>query len=234
MRSRHGMRRLLAATTVLTAAAGLAAAQENGPIFVGHLADYTGATSSVGQVYGQGIADALKYINEQGGINGTVIDFETVDYSYEIPRAIATYKRWTSQRDPAAIQGWGTGDTEALVSFVTRDEIPYYSASYSGHLTDPAGKSPKAKAATPYNFFYGPSYSDGCRALVQWAAEDWKAKGGQGAPKYVHMGDNHPYPNAPKAACEEYAQELGFEVLPAIVYSLQPGDFKAQCLTLQQ
>ena len=42
------------------------------------------------------------------------------------------------------------------------------------------------------------------------------------------MGDNHPYPNAPKA-CQEYAEELGFEVLSVINYTLAPGDFTAQC-----
>jgi branched-chain amino acid transport system substrate-binding protein len=70
--------------------------------------------------------------------------------------------------------------------------------------------------------------------MVQWAAEDWKKKGGQGKPKYVHMGANHPYPNAPKAAAEEHAKELGFEVLPAIQFALTPGDYTAQCLTLKQ
>src|SRR5262249_26959645 len=40
--------------------------------------------------------------------------------------------------------------------------------------------------------------------------------------------------NAPKKAGEDYAKELGFDVLPAIQYSLAPGDFKAQCLTLKE
>jgi branched-chain amino acid transport system substrate-binding protein len=48
------------------------------------------------------------------------------------------------------------------------------------------------------------------------------------------MGDNHPYPNAPKAACRAYAEELGFNILEPIVYSLSPGDFKAQCLSLKE
>src|SRR5207248_1588702 len=59
-------------------------------------------------------------------------------------------------------------------------------------------------------------------------------KGGQGKPKYVHMGANHPYPNAPKAAGEEYAKELGFEVLPAVQFALAPGDYTAQCLGIKQ
>lgn len=203
-------------------------------IKVGHLAAYTGPTSDVGKPYGQGVADAMNYINAHGGINGKKIDFETVDYSYNAPRAVSTYKNWMSgNKPPVAIQGWGTADTEALVKFVSRDKIYFISASYSSHLTDPTGKSKYVKSPAPYNFFYGPSYSDGCRAVVQWAAEDWKSKGGKGKPKYIHMGDNHPYPNSPKLACEEYAKELGFDILNPIVYSLKPGDFKAQCLSLK-
>ena len=120
--------------------------------------------------------------------------------------------------------GWGTADTEALTGFVAADKIPYISASYAAALTDPEGTSGKAKPA-PYNFFYGPSYSDAMRAMLTWAAEDWKAKGKSGKPKFVHMGGNHPYPNAPKAAGEAMATELGFEVLPPIVFALTPGDY---------
>ena len=72
--------------------------------------------------------------------------------------------------------GWGTADTEALTGFVTKDKIPDISGSYAAALTDPEGASGKAKPA-PYNFFYGPSYSDAMRAMLTWAAEDWKAKG---------------------------------------------------------
>ncbi|MCP3663849.1 MAG: ABC transporter substrate-binding protein [Gammaproteobacteria bacterium] len=205
----------------------------SGKIPVGHLATFTGPTSAVGKPYGQGVADAMNYINNNGGIDGMMLDFDTVDYSYNAPRAVSTYKKWKATKKPVAIQGWGTADTEALVKFVAKDKTFFMSASYSAHLTDPTGDSPKTKAAAPYNFFYGPSYSDGCRGVVQWASEDWKSKGGSGSPKFIHMGDNHPYPNAPKESCAAYAKELGFEVLPPIVYSLKPGDFKAQCLSLK-
>mgnify|MGYP006424126007 CR=1 FL=1 len=223
-------------TIALSAAAlGLAAgvhAQDEIP--VGHIAAYTGPTSAVGKVYGNGIEDAIAYINEHGGVNGRMLDRDTVDYSYEAPRAVAAYKRWSgSANPPPVIQGWGTADTEALVRFVARDEITYMSASYSGHLTDPTGKSEHTENPAPYNFFYGPSYTDGCRAMVSWAKDDWERRGEDGSPSWVHMGDNHPYPNAPKAACSEYAENQGFEVMDPIVYSLSPGDFKAQCLSLK-
>ncbi len=202
-------------------------------VSVGHLVDFTGPTGGVGAHYGPGVIDALNYANQNGGINGKTIKFDTVDYSYKADRAVATYKKWKSGLKPVVIQGWGTADTEALVRFIARDKVTYLSASYSGHLTDPTGKSPRTKNKAPYNFFYGPSYSDGCRGLVQWAMDDWKAKGAKGQPKFSHMGDNHPYPNAPKAACGAYAEELGFEILPAIVYSMKPADAKAQCLSLK-
>ncbi|NOQ41446.1 MAG: ABC transporter substrate-binding protein [Desulfuromusa sp.] len=202
-------------------------------VSVGHLVDFTGPTGGVGAHYGPGVIDALNYVNLNGGVNGKTIKFDTVDYSYKADRAVATYKKWKSGLKPVVIQGWGTADTEALVRFIARDKVTYLSASYSGHLTDPTGKSSHTKNKAPYNFFYGPSYSDGCRGLVQWAMDDWKTKGSKGAPKFSHMGDNHPYPNSPKAACGAYAEELGFEILPAIVYSMKPADAKAQCLSLK-
>ena len=149
-----------------------------------------------------------------------------------MPRAIALYKKWSGGDKVAAIMGWGTADTEALTGFLAQDKIPDISGSYAAALTDPEGTSGKAKPA-PYNFFYGPSYSDALRAELTWAAEDWKAKGKPGKPKFVHMGANHPYPNAPKAAGEAIATELGFEVLPPLVFALTPGDYSAQCLSLK-
>ncbi|MGP1397834.1 MAG: ABC transporter substrate-binding protein [Inquilinaceae bacterium] len=227
-------RSLLAATAACALAATMAGPAQAQDIAVGHLADLTGATASIGKDFAGGIADTLAFVNANGGIGGQPIEFETVDYAYDAPRAVSTYRRWMSQLRPSAIQGWGTADTEALIDSVARDEVPYFSASYSGALTDPMGTAPRGTKAAPYNFFYGPSYSDACRALVEWAKGDWEEKGGEGQPSWVHMGANHPYPNSPKEACTEYAEELGFEVLSEITYSMGPGDFTPQCLTLNE
>ncbi len=218
----------------LSAASGIA---------VGQLVAQTGSTAQVASAYGQGVADAFAYIDQHGGIDGKPITVETVDYGYDPARAVGTYKAWKENLKPVAIQGWGTADTEVLVDSVSKDAIVFMSGSSSGHLTDPTGRSPWTSTPAPYNFFYGPSYSDACRALVQWAAEDWRRSGSSSRstflgdldrPKFVFMGDNHPFPNSPKAACTEYARNLGFEVLPPIRYSLSPADFVAQCQSLKQ
>jgi branched-chain amino acid transport system substrate-binding protein len=222
---------LCSLTAISIGLAGGAHAKDE--VFVGHLADLSGPTAFVGKYYANGVRDSLSYINKNGGIDGTTVNYETIDYAYKVPQAIGAYKKWKSRKKMVAMQGWGTADTEALISFAEKDKIPVYSASYSGHLTDPTGKNPHTKKPAPYNFFYGASYSDACRALVQWAASDWKTKGSKGKPKFTHIGANHPFPNAPKKACAQYANELGFKVMPAVVVSMKPGDFKAQCLTLK-
>ncbi len=205
------------------------------PIPIGHLMDNSGATSDVGLPYGQGVADALAWVNSRrSGVAGRPVNVSGFDYGYAAPRAVSQYQSWTGRTRVVAIQGWGTADTEALVRFVTRDRIPYISGSYSAALTDAAGQSGRQGVEpAPYNFFYGPSYSDALRGMLQWAAQDWRARGQQGRPKYVHMGANHPYPNSPKEAGETLARELGFDVLPAIQFALTPGDYTAQCLTLR-
>ncbi|UFN51099.1 ABC transporter substrate-binding protein [Roseomonas sp. OT10] len=228
------MRKMLLAAVAATAFTFPAAAQQRIP--VGHLMDLSGATSDVGTPYSQGVNDALAWLNQsRNGIGGRPLNVLATDYGYQAPRAVSLYQGWTGRDKVVAIYGWGTADTEALVRFVTRDRIPFISGSYAATLTDAAGKSGRPNAeATGYNFFYGPSYSDALRGMLQWAAQDWKDRGQTGKPKYVHMGGNHPYPNSPKEAGEAMARELGFEVLPAITFALAPGDYTAQCLTLKQ
>jgi branched-chain amino acid transport system substrate-binding protein len=146
-------------------------------VTIGHLEDLSGGTADVGKPYGQAVVDTFAWINKNGGVGGKPVTVDSNDYGYQVPRAIALYKKWSAPDNKvAAIMGWGTADTEALTGFVAEDKIPYFSASYAAALTDPEGVSGKAKPA-PYNFFYGPSYSDAMRALITWAAEDWKAKG---------------------------------------------------------
>lgn len=229
------------AALLLAVGATLPAAADEAPIRVGNLVDYSGPTASVGIPYGRGKEAAAAAINAAGGIAGRPLALDTVDAGYQVPAAIAAYKRWQAA-GAVAVQGWGTAGTEALVRFVSEDKIPFFSASYAAHLTDPLGRGPETERPSPFNFIMGPSYSDGLRGLLDWAAADWAAadrpsaanKAAAAKPRYVHMGDNHPYPNAPRRAGEAYARSLGFEVLPAIQYPMLAGDVRQQCLDLRQ
>ncbi len=57
-------------------------------IRVGSLNDTTGATSDVGKDYALGIAEAIHYVNDMGGVNGKKIKLYQFDYGYRIPEAL--------------------------------------------------------------------------------------------------------------------------------------------------
>ncbi len=206
---------------VTLGAVGFSHAQE---IKVGGIFDLTGITSDVGKPFAQGVRDYVEFTNSRGGINGKKIKLFDVDYGYKIPEAVAAYKRLVGDEKVILISGWGTGDTEALKNFVNSDKIPYFSASFSAHLTDPA--------KTPYNFFAGPSYSDQLRAWLTWVKEDWKDTSRKPRVSFI-FGDN-PYGRSPIAAGKAYAKELGIEVANEEVV---PGNFQdatSQLLNMQK
>ena len=213
--------RVLAAVAALIAIASTALAAET--IKVGGLWDLTGVTADVGKPFAEGVQDAIAYVNEKGGVNGKKIELLNVDYAYKIPQANATYKKFVEQDKVVMINGWGTGDTEALKDIISKDKIPYFSASYSGHLTDPT--------KTPYNFFVGASYSDQIRGFLQYVKKDFK---GKGAPKVAFIYPNHGFGKAPIEAGRQYAKELGIELVHEEVIPASFQDVTSNLLNMQK
>ena len=206
-----------------------------GEIAIGSLNDLTGATSDVGKDYAVGIQEAVRYINESGGINGKSIKLSLYDYGYLVPGAITTYKRFRDSDKVMAVLGWGTNDTVALAPTVSQDKMPYVSASYAGELTDPS--------KTPFNFFASPDYSTAARAAITvWFEEVWTkdprfgAERSAGAkPRFVAFyGKATPYASAPIKAIKEQAVLLGFEVGPDQDVPLTALDSKSQVLAAKE
>src|SRR3569623_1683869 len=147
----------LLSTAALALAIAAFSANAQAQIAIGHLADYSGGTSDVGTPYGQAVADTFAWVNKNGGVGGKQLNVDTNDNGYQVPRAIALYKKWAApDTKVAAIMGWGTADTEALTGFLAQDKITDMSGSYAAALSDPEGTSGKAKPA-PNTFFYGPT-----------------------------------------------------------------------------
>ncbi len=57
----------LLSTASLALLLASAATASQAQVKLGHLADYSGATSDVGTPFGQGVADAYAWINKSGG-----------------------------------------------------------------------------------------------------------------------------------------------------------------------
>lgn len=198
-------------------------------IKIGGIMDTTGATSDVGKDYALGMEEAYKYINSQGGVDGIKIKYTWFDYGYRIPEAITKYKL-LKRLGSVVIMGWGTGDTEALSPTVNKDKIPYVSASYSAHLTDPK--------KTTYNLFFSSDYSTNARAaLTAWFDKKWPTKPdyGKRKPRFacVYMFAS-PYCSAPIKAIKDQAAMLGFEIGPDQDVSLFALDTKSQIMALKK
>jgi branched-chain amino acid transport system substrate-binding protein len=189
------------------------AAASAGEIKVGGIFDLTGVTSDVGKSFAQGVRDGVAWTNENGGINGKKIRLIDQDYGYKIPEAVAAYKRMTGDDKVIMINGWGTGDTEGLKALVNADKVPYVSASFSGHLTDPS--------KTPYNFFVAPSYSDQLRAWLSWVKDDWKDKSRN--PRVAFYYGDNAYGKSPMEAGRQFSKERGIDVVDE---EILPGVFQ--------
>jgi amino acid/amide ABC transporter substrate-binding protein, HAAT family (TC 3.A.1.4.-) len=80
-----------------------------GEIVIGAIMDTTGPTSDVGKDYAAGIQDAIRWINDHGGVNGKRIRLILNDYGYRIPEAITLYKRYRDVDKVVAVLGWEPG-----------------------------------------------------------------------------------------------------------------------------
>jgi branched-chain amino acid transport system substrate-binding protein len=210
----------LAAVAAVAVLARPAAAQE---IVIGNLADITGGTGDVGKPYAEGIKAYTDYINANGGINGKKIKLLQQDYAYKIPEALSLYKKFKDQDKVLALQGWGSGDTEALKEQVAKDQIPYFSASYSAHLTDPT--------KSPYNFFCAPDYTTAARAALKYLKDSWKEKR---KPKVAFIYPDNGYGKAPIPGAKKYAEEIGFDIVGEENVDLKAIEATTQLLNLKK
>ena len=188
-------------------------------IVVGGIFDISGATSAVGKDYAQGCQDAAAFINKNGGVDGTPIKLIPNDYAYKVPKAVTLYKKYKTVDKVFVIQGWGTGDTNAMKPLITKDKIVYLSASYDAHLNDPA--------KTPYNFFIGSSYSDHIRMAMRYAKEN-------GGTKVCFIYPDHPYGKNPIPAGKDFANKMGLKVGPDISVGLREKDATSQLLQMKE
>jgi branched-chain amino acid transport system substrate-binding protein len=201
------MRRLIYATAVgavlaLVAGCGgpggdTGAGQEGKEIVLGVIADLTGATADVGKPYNEGMLAYVDKINAAGGIKGNRIRALSEDYAYRVPTAEEKYRKYVSEK-AVAIQGWGTGDSEALRSKVKDDELPFMSASYAEVLTDPK--------QSPYNFVVAPTYSDQMRVALDYiAAQDPAAQ-------VAVFHHDSPFGTAPLADGQKWLKDKGYQL----------------------
>lgn len=198
----------------------------NGPeavktVKIGGIFDMTGATGDVGASYAEGAKAYVEYYNNK--ISGIKVELDAVDYAYQINRSKEVYDRLVTSIGVAAILGWGTGDTDALKGFITRDDIPYLSGSYAESLAN--------ISTCPYNFLVAASYSDQARIVLKWVKENWKDRR---KPRVAFVFSDTPFGRSPIDNAKDFAVQIGCEVVGEEVIDLKALDVTSQMLDLQK
>lgn len=168
------------------------------PIPIGVIADLSGATGDVGTVFNEGMLAYVENLNANDGINGRQLEAMSNDYAYEIPKAEELYRKYVND-EAVAIQGWGTGDTEALRTRVANDELPFMSGSFAEELTDPK--------ESPFNFVVAATYSDQARIGLNWISKD---AGDKTTVAILH--NDSPFGLAPVQDAKDWAVEKGLDI----------------------
>lgn len=198
-------------------------------IRIGALIDLTAATADAGEDYAMGIAEAVQYTNDEGGVNGKKIKLYHFDYGNRIPEAYAKYKL-LKRLGCVAVLGWGADDTEALSPVVNMDKMPYLSATYPAHLTNPA--------KAPYNLSVSNDFSSSARAAItawfdhKWPKHsDYKKRKPRIQCSYMFAS---PYAIAPIKAVKDQAKFLGSEIGPDQEVSILAINTENQVLAMKK
>jgi branched-chain amino acid transport system substrate-binding protein len=111
----------------------------------GVLIDLSGPTSDWGKNQVKGQLDAMRWINEHGGINGKQLKLIVIDDGYKVPKGVAGYNRLIDSEKVKGIYIQSTGTTMTLKKKIVADGVATIAASFIGVFQDPA--------KFPYSFF---------------------------------------------------------------------------------
>ena len=187
---------LVLVVTLAVAAAGFG--RTTAIVKLGGLCDLSGPTSDVGVSYCKGELDYVTYFNRKGGFsNKAKANISLPDFAYNVAKAQQLYAQITSG-NPVAFMGWGTADTTALGPQITRDKLPFMSASLAEQLTNPKD--------TPYNFVAGTNYT----AQAQIAAK-YIDRTTSGHKEIAFFHNNSAFGTAPIAGLRAYIDAKNFD-----------------------
>ncbi|MFZ5920704.1 MAG: ABC transporter substrate-binding protein [Chloroflexota bacterium] len=131
-----------------------------------HFGDLSGPYASITAPLIHGAEDAVKAINEAGGIYGAMLEIKFADDAGSIDEAVAAYDRFTSENPNALVMiTYGSGEAEALAQRFAEDKIVNITAGLSAKAFYGAGSG--------YTFGLGPIYPDQLAFTMKFLSENW-------------------------------------------------------------
>ena len=190
----------------------------------GVLIDLSGPTSDWGKNQVKGQLDAMRWINEHGGINGKELKLIVIDDGYKVPRGVAGYNRLVDSEKVLGLYIQSTGTTMTLIKKIVKDGVATIAASFTSKFQNPA--------KTPFSFFVSPSYGTMSRIALKWVRTTWTDKSRK--PKICYLYPDNKYGRDILAVSMDYAQKIGIEVGPDQVINWPTKDATVQLTNMSR
>ncbi len=184
----------------------------------GVLIDLSGPTSDWGKNQVKGQLDAMRWVNENGGINGKELKLIVVDDGYKVPRGVAGYNRLVDSEKVLGLYIQSTGTTMTLIKKIVADGVATIAASFTSKFQNPK--------KTPFSFFVSPSYGTMGRISLKWIRDNWKDKSRN--PRICYLYPDNKYGRDILNVCKDYAKKIGVDVGPDQVINWPTKDATVQ------
>lgn len=174
-------------------------AQAKDPIKFAAPLDYTAVYTFLTNEYAQGQKDYLTMINEDGGLDGYLIEYSGSDTGNQPQRGIEAYNR--AQRDGAILFDFlSTPVARAMVNRVLEDEVVL--------ITPFHGRGDASDGETfPYVFPVMSTYWSQAATLIDYMEQH---EGGLKGKKVAHVYIDSPFGREPIPVLEKLADKLDF------------------------
>jgi len=135
-------------------------------ITIYHFGDLSGPYASITGPLIHGAEDAVKAVNEAGGIYGATLEIKFADDAGSVDEAVAAYDRFTGENPNTLLMiTYGSGEAEALAQRFAEDKIVNITAGLSAQAFYGAGSG--------YTFGLGPIYPDQLAMTMKFLSENW-------------------------------------------------------------
>ena len=207
---------------VCASAPGSARAAEE--IKWGVLIDLSGPTSDWGKNQVKGQLDAMRWVNENGGINGKELKLIVIDDSYDTAKGVAGYNRLVDSEKVIGLYIQSTGTTMTLAKKIVADGVATIAASFTSKFQNPA--------KTPFSFFVSPSYGTMGRIALKWVRTTWKDSSRN--PRICYLYPDNNYGRDILDVNKDYAKKIGVDVGPDQVINWPTKDATVQLTNMSR
>jgi len=190
----------------------------------GVLIDLSGPTSDWGKNQVKGQLDAMRWVNENGGINGKDLKLIVIDDGYKVPRGVAGYNRLVDSEKVLGLYIQSTGTTMTLVKKIVADGVATIAASFTSKFQNPE--------KTPFSFFVSPSYGTMGRIALKWVRMTWKDTTRK--PKFCYLYPDNKYGRDILGVGKDYAAKIGVDVGPDQVINWPTKDATVQLTNMSR